>query len=77
MIDRRGAMSEFVFLNLRLRAGFALDDFERRFGASFVASFGETVERLIAGGLLVKQCERISLTERGVELGDSVFAEFV
>ena len=75
--DQRTAMSEFVFLNLRLRAGFALTTFADRFGREFAASFGDAVPRLLADNLLVSAAGRVFLSERGVQLGDSVFAEFV
>ena len=39
-VDVHSARGEFVFLNLRLRDGFALADFEGRFGASFDSFFG-------------------------------------
>jgi oxygen-independent coproporphyrinogen-3 oxidase len=66
-----------VFLNLRLRDGFALEDFTRRFGPSFEEIFESRTARLFEGGLLENQRGRIRLTDRGLELADSVFAEFV
>jgi oxygen-independent coproporphyrinogen-3 oxidase len=76
-VDRKTAAVEFVFLNLRLRDGFALSEFEHRFGASFEAHFGNRSARLFQGGLLIRDRERIFLSDRGLELADSVFAEFV
>jgi oxygen-independent coproporphyrinogen-3 oxidase len=76
-IDDQTAAGEFVFLNLRLREGFALNDFEDRFGRSFDAAFGALAARLIDGELLIREPNRIRLSERGLELADSVFAEFV
>jgi oxygen-independent coproporphyrinogen-3 oxidase len=54
-----------------------LDDFERRFGEGFENVFGGRAARLFEGGLLVRDGGRIRLSERGLELADSVFAEFV
>src|SRR5579872_514303 len=71
------SMGEFVFLNLRLREGFALADFDTRFATSFENAFGSRTARLFEGGLLENREDRIRLTERGLELADSVFAEFV
>jgi oxygen-independent coproporphyrinogen-3 oxidase len=71
------ARGEFVFLNLRLRDGFGLADFEARFGVSFDSVFGARAARLFEGGLLVRGRGRIHLSERGLELADSVFAEFI
>jgi oxygen-independent coproporphyrinogen-3 oxidase len=76
-IDAKTAAGEFVFLNLRLRDGFALDDFRARFGASFDEKFSACAARLIEGGLMERVGGWIRLTDRGVELADSVFAEFV
>jgi oxygen-independent coproporphyrinogen-3 oxidase len=71
------AMGEFVFLNLRLREGFAIADFSARFGLSFEEAFGSRSARLFEGGLLENRAGRIRLTDRGLELADSIFAEFV
>jgi oxygen-independent coproporphyrinogen-3 oxidase len=76
-IDEKTAAGEFVFLNLRLRAGFMLADFEQRFGRSFDAAFGPLAARLIDDELLIREADTIRLSDRGLELADSVFAEFV
>jgi putative oxygen-independent coproporphyrinogen III oxidase len=76
-VDAAGAAGEFVFLNLRLRDGFEVAEFERRFGESFDARFGLQAARLFEGGLLLRARGRICLSDRGLEIADSVFAEFV
>jgi len=77
VVDGRTAAGEFVFLNLRLCDGFALVDFERRFGESFDTVFGARSAALFEGGLLIRERDRIRLSDRGLELADSIFAEFV
>jgi oxygen-independent coproporphyrinogen-3 oxidase len=76
-IDPHTAAGEFAFLNLRLRQGIGLEEFRARFGHSFDHRFGEVASRLIDDGLLERAGARIRLTNRGIELADSVFAEFV
>jgi oxygen-independent coproporphyrinogen-3 oxidase len=76
-VDHASARGEFVFLNLRLRDGFALTEFEARFGESFDSVFGARAARLFEGDLVVRGAGRIYLSERGLELADSVFAEFI
>jgi len=76
-VDSAQAQGEFVFLNLRLRDGFKLADFKARFGESFDQVFGARAARLFEGDLLVRGEGRIYLSERGLELADSVFAEFI
>jgi oxygen-independent coproporphyrinogen-3 oxidase len=71
------SMGEYVFLNLRLREGFAIADFSARFGNSFDEAFGARAARLFDGELLENREGRIRLTDRGLELADSIFAEFV
>ena len=76
-VDPNCARGEFVFLNLRLREGFALADFEARFGVGFDSVFGARAARLFEDGVMLRGGGRIYLSERGLELADSVFAEFV
>lgn len=76
-VEAKTSMGEFVFLNLRLREGFALADFNARFASTFDSAFGSRVARLFEGGLLENHEGRIRLTDRGIELADSIFAEFV
>jgi oxygen-independent coproporphyrinogen-3 oxidase len=68
---------EFVFLNLRLRAGFQMAEFEKRFGESFDVRFRKVAAPLFQAGLLVRERDQIYLTDRGLEIADSVFTEFV
>ncbi len=77
LIEKTTLEQEFVFLNLRLRTGFELMEFERRFGTSFDARFGQVAGPLLQGGLLARERDRIFLTDRGLEIADSVLAEFV
>ena len=76
-IDDATAQSEYVFLNLRLRTGFALADFHARFGRNFECIFGAIATPLLNNGLLTVDRGRVFLTDRGLEMADSVFAEFV
>jgi oxygen-independent coproporphyrinogen-3 oxidase len=62
---------------LRLRDGFALVDFEERFGRSFEVIFGARSAMLFDAKLLLREDGRIRLSDRGLEVADSVFAEFV
>ncbi len=77
VIEKITLAGEFVFLNLRLRKGFHLLEFARRFGEGFDTRFGNVAATLIAGGLLVQERGRVFLTDRGLEIADSVFAEFL
>lgn len=71
------AMSEFCFMGLRMMDGISRDDFRREFGAEFGAVYRGECARLVGQGLINDDGERVSLTERGVELSNRVFEEFV
>jgi oxygen-independent coproporphyrinogen-3 oxidase len=77
LLERSILEAEFVFLNLRLREGFTLAEFAQRFEETFDDRFGSVAIPLLGGGLLSREQGRISLTDRGVEIADSVFAEFI
>ena len=77
LIEKITLEAEFVFLNLRLRRGFLVAEFAERFGEGFDTRFGSVARSLIEGGLLVRERGRIFLTDRGLEIADSVFAEFL
>jgi len=77
VIDRRTAAGEFIFLNLRLREGFALSDFSARVGYDFDRLFGACTAQLFESRLLLRENGRVRLSDRGLELADSIFAEFV
>jgi putative oxygen-independent coproporphyrinogen III oxidase len=76
-IEKTTLEGEFVFLNLRLRKGFQLAEFAQRFGETFDARFASVADPLVEGRLLIRERGRICLTDRGLEIADSVFAEFI
>jgi oxygen-independent coproporphyrinogen-3 oxidase len=76
-LDHAVSASEFAFLNLRLIEGLELRRFSERFGVTMEQRFGPQLKRLIEGGLLLRDHGRLRLSQRGLELADSVFAEFL
>lgn len=74
-LTRAEAMGEFMFLNLRQLDGFPSTAFAARFGVDVHATFPQ-VEKLIGDGLLTQEEGQIKLSEQGLFLADSVFAEF-
>jgi oxygen-independent coproporphyrinogen-3 oxidase len=76
-LDAAISASEFAFCNLRLIEGLELSRFSERFGTTFEEYFGARAQRLFDGELLARDGGRVRLTERGLEVADSVFAEFL
>ncbi|MBI4516240.1 MAG: radical SAM family heme chaperone HemW [Deltaproteobacteria bacterium] len=75
-LSQSQACGEFVFLGLRLRAGFDAAAFEERFGLEFLAAFPHAA-RLQRDGLLARAGSCWQLTDRGLMVADSVFATFM
>ena len=71
------AMSEYIFLGLRLSKGIDLHAFEREFGSSLKSVYGPAVADLITLGLLTQNGQVITLTQRGMLLSNQVFSRFL
>lgn len=64
---------EYYFLtNLRLAEGFALEEFEKRFGFSFLSKYQKEVDSLIKDGLLYLEQKRVKPTDKGILLLDRI-----
>lgn len=74
---REDAMSEFCYLGLRRMAGISLSDFRKRFGQDFLEVFGEPAEKHLEEGLLARDGDRLSLTDRGIDISNFVLCDFL
>ena len=70
-------MEEFMFLGLRMMEGVSGADFAEAFGCELDSVFGAVCVRLISEGLLVREGDRYKLTARGIDVSNSVLAEFL
>jgi oxygen-independent coproporphyrinogen III oxidase len=68
---------EYVMLRLRLMDGVNLGDYEKRWGRSLTEKSGRIIERLITLGLVEMNQGRVTLSDRGVEVADSVSGELI
>jgi len=72
------ARAEAVFLSLRCREGLDAAAFETEFGVVPRGFYASQIDRLLGQGLLCEtQSGDLRLTEQGVLLSDTVFADFV
>ncbi len=67
---------EYIFLNLRLREGVSLKEFQYRFASDLLEEHQQTIERLLADNLLQVQDDHLRLTESGWMIADTVAAHF-
>jgi oxygen-independent coproporphyrinogen-3 oxidase len=76
-IDRELAMSEHMFLGLRLLEGVGKEEFYDKFGMSIESIFGSVIERLKNDDLLFENDTHVILTKKGLYLANFVFMEFL
>lgn len=76
-LSHKERMEEFVFLGLRMTTGISKKNFFETFGQDFDFTYGEKVRGLKAQGLLDVQDDRVYLTERGIDVSNTVLAEFL
>ncbi|RKM61295.1 radical SAM family heme chaperone HemW [Butyrivibrio sp. CB08] len=70
-------MEEFMFLGLRLVKGVSTDDFKKLFGREIHEVYGEVIDKYLNSGHLVYDNGRLRLTEEGLDVSNTIMAEFL
>lgn len=76
-LDRQDAMSEFMFLGLRMAAGGERTLFAREFGQEVEEVFARQLDELSGHGLIITDQRGIRLTRHGMLLSNQVFSRFL
>ena len=76
-LSEADCMSEFMFLGLRRMVGVSESEFKKTFGKTIGSVFPGIVEKHVEDGLLIKENGRIHLSDRGVDLSNQVFVDFL
>lgn len=76
-IGRSQQMEEFMFLGLRLKKGINREEFYSLFGERIEEVYGDVLKRSEKDGLLTGKDGRIYLTDRGIDLSNTVMARFL
>ncbi|MBR3241103.1 MAG: radical SAM protein [Parasporobacterium sp.] len=76
-LSRKEQMEEYMFLGLRMAEGIQKQDFFDTFGQDFDFTYGDVVYDLKTKELLEETDGRLFLTERGVDVSNQVFSEFL
>lgn len=74
---QKNRMEEYMFLGLRMIRGVSIREFERRFGIPMNRIYGTVIRSYIGQGLLKIEQDRLMLTERGIDVSNSVMADFL
>ncbi|MEI3220552.1 MAG: radical SAM family heme chaperone HemW [Dorea sp.] len=76
-LSRKDEMEEFMFLGLRKIKGVSEQDFYKSFKVSMDEEYKDSIENLIKEGLLVREEDRIRLTDRGIDLSNYALSQFL
>lgn len=76
-LTRHEQMEEYMFLGLRMMSGVSMQRFADEFGQQMEAVYGDTINVLCGQGLLVREQDRIRLTERGIDVSNYAMAQFL
>ena len=77
LIDSNTERYEYAMMRLRLSEGFSLDEYRERFGVHFLEGKEETVNSLLRAELISINNGRISLSERGFYLSNSILVQIL
>lgn len=77
VLTRENRMEECMFLGLRMTQGVSLAEFQDKFGVSMASVYGETIEHFVREKLLTIRENRVCLTEKGMDLANTVMAAFL
>lgn len=76
-LSREDQMEEFMFLGLRKTEGISMNEFCEAFDRDVFEVYGPQIRKMEEQGLLIVQDGRIRLTERGTDVSNYVFSEFI
>ena len=60
-----------------MNEGVSKDEFYKRFGESMDSVYGDEIKELVSEELLKTSGDRLNLTERGIDISNSVFEKFI
>ena len=70
-------MEEFMFMGLRMAKGINVEEFKKRFNKDIEEVYKTVIDKNIKLNLLKKEKEFLKLTEKGIELSNSVMSDFI
>lgn len=77
ILSKKDEIEEFIFMGLRMNEGINLDEFYKKFNVNFKNKYNSVIDKLKNLNLITEQNNNISLTQRGREISNTVFVEFI
>lgn len=76
-MTEKDQMEEFMFLGLRKTDGISCRKFRENFGKPVEEVYGRQIRKFLSLELIAQEGDRLFLTERGTDVSNAVFAEFI
>ena len=76
-MDDNDLMHEYVILRLRLKEGVKFNDFKNKFKKELYTTFKNEIDNLTKSGLLIMTDEGVFLSNKGEDLANLVWQEFI
>ncbi len=76
-LSKNSEIEEFMFLGLRLCEGVSKMEFKQQFSVSMEEVYGPKLMQLQKAGLLNFDGDCVTLTDRGIDVSNQVFTEFL
>ncbi|AXU61599.1 radical SAM superfamily protein [Clostridioides difficile 824] len=77
ILSEKDMIEEKIFMGLRMNKGIKFEDLKKKFGIDFREKYNKQIEMLLARKLINQSFEGIQLTQKGREISNSVFIEFM
>ena len=71
------SMAEFMYLGLRMTKGVRPSEFKNRFGRHITNVYGDVLHKYIEGGFMECSENCIRLTEKGIDVSNVIFSDFL
>jgi len=70
-------MEEFMFMGLRKTEGISIEKFNKKFKNDIFLVYGSIINKYLEMGLLLRQDNMLKLSEKGIEISNTVMCEFI
>ncbi|CZR97987.1 radical SAM family heme chaperone HemW [Clostridioides sp. GD02404] len=77
ILSEKDMIEEKIFMGLRMNKGIEFEDFKKNFGLDFREKYNKQIEMLLDRKLINQSFEGIQLTQKGREISNSIFIEFM
>lgn len=77
VLSKTNKMEESIYLGLRLTKGIKLEDFEKEFGCNILSIYGEIINKYVDLGYMEMSWGVLKLTPAGIDVSNSIFADFL